>query len=324
MVRRYLGGCRCVVEVGTGEGQVARTLSEAGVPVVVGVDPSVTQVAEAHRRDGGPRYARAGAEHLPVRAGSVDGVVVCLVLEHVADLDAPVAEIARILVPGGTFLLLLNHPLLQTPGSGWIDDHILDEQYWRIGPYLVETTTPRSRARGVLLPFVHRRAVPLRRGLARHGLAGGRHGGTAPAARDSRTVPPEYRAARRSPPSWPSSPAPCPDGRRRTSPSTSPSTMVDQCVCRPCVVDHVRRRRLGNGSGPWHRWTSHRSRPPEVLGTSVTLGDGSGVWRRWIPIARRPPGVARDGRDRWETDRAYGRRWTSHRSEAARMAGTVG
>ncbi len=171
MVRRYLGGCRCVVEVGTGEGQVARTLSEAGVPVVVGVDPSVTQVAEAHRRDGGPRYARAGAEHLPVRAGSVDGVVVCLVLEHVADLDAPVAEIARILVPGGTFLLLLNHPLLQTPGSGWIDDHILDEQYWRIGPYLVETTTPEEVAPGVVLPFVHRPLYRYVEALARHGLA---------------------------------------------------------------------------------------------------------------------------------------------------------
>ena len=33
-------------------------------------------------------------------------------------------------------MLMLNHPLLQTPGSGWIDDHILGEQYWRVGPYL--------------------------------------------------------------------------------------------------------------------------------------------------------------------------------------------
>ncbi len=171
MVRRHLGGRRCVVEVGTGEGQVARALSHAGVPAVVGLDPSVAQVDEACRRGGGPLYARAAAEQLPLRGASADGVVVCLVLEHVADLDAPVAEIARVLAPGGTLLLLLNHPLLQTPGSGWIDDHILDEQYWRIGPYLVETTTPEEVAPGVVLPFVHR---PLHRyveTLARHGLA---------------------------------------------------------------------------------------------------------------------------------------------------------
>lgn len=171
LVRRRLGGCRVVVEVGTGEGQVARALAGAGVPLVVGVDPSVAQIAEARRRGGGPVYARADAGGLPLRDGAADGVVVCLVVEHVADLDGAVAEVARILGPGGTFLLLLNHPLLQTPGSGWIDDHILDEQYWRIGPYLVESTTAEEVAPGVVLPFVHR---PLHRyveALVRHGLA---------------------------------------------------------------------------------------------------------------------------------------------------------
>src|SRR5678816_3142331 len=63
---------------------------------------------------------------------------------------------ARVLAPGGTFLLLMNHPLLQTPGSGWIDDHILEEQYWRIGPYLLEDNSPEEVAAGVLLPFIHR------------------------------------------------------------------------------------------------------------------------------------------------------------------------
>ena len=48
------------------------------------------------------------------------------------------ATYARVLQPGGRFLCFLNHPLLQAPGSGWIDDHILEEQYWRVGPYLVE------------------------------------------------------------------------------------------------------------------------------------------------------------------------------------------
>ena len=59
--------------------------------------------------------------------------------------------------PGGVFLFLLNHPLLQVPGSGWIDDHILEEQYWRIGPYLVEDASRRRRSPpGCILPFIHR------------------------------------------------------------------------------------------------------------------------------------------------------------------------
>ncbi len=60
------------------------------------------------------------------------------------------------LEPGGRFLLLLNHPLLQTPGSGWIDDHILEEQYWRVGPYLHDDATIEEVAPGVDLPFMHR------------------------------------------------------------------------------------------------------------------------------------------------------------------------
>jgi hypothetical protein len=66
--------------------------------------------------------------------------------------------VGRVLAPGGRFLFFLNHPLLQTPGSGWIDDHMIDppEQYWRIGPYLVESIEIEEIAKDVHLPYVHR------------------------------------------------------------------------------------------------------------------------------------------------------------------------
>ena len=82
----------------------------------------------------------------------------CLVFEHIREVDAAIAEVARVLVPGGRFLFFLNHPLLQTPNSGWIDDQILDppEQYWRIGPYLVEDETVEEVEKGVFIPFIHR------------------------------------------------------------------------------------------------------------------------------------------------------------------------
>ena len=90
--------------------------------------------------------------------GSFDAVVACLVFEHIEAVDAAIAEVARVLEPGGRFAFFLNHPLLQTPGSGWIDDQVLDppEQYWRIGPYLVEDSSIEEVEKDVFIPFIHR------------------------------------------------------------------------------------------------------------------------------------------------------------------------
>jgi SAM-dependent methyltransferase len=81
-----------------------------------------------------------------------------LVFEHIREVDAALAEVARVLRPGGRFCFFLNHPLLQTPGSGWIDDQILDppEQYWRIGPYLIEEESDEEVEKDVFIPFIHR------------------------------------------------------------------------------------------------------------------------------------------------------------------------
>ena len=69
---------------------------------------------------------RAGADGLPFAEASFDAVVACLVFEHIDAVDDAIAEVARVLAPGGRFCFFLNHPLLQTPGSGWIDDQVLD------------------------------------------------------------------------------------------------------------------------------------------------------------------------------------------------------
>jgi hypothetical protein len=77
-----------------------------------------------------------------------------------------------VLRPDGRFVFFLNHPLLQTPGSGWIDDQILDppEQYWRIGNYLHETATVEEVELGVHIRFVHRPLSRYVNALAANGL----------------------------------------------------------------------------------------------------------------------------------------------------------
>ena len=169
LVAEHLAGATDVLDVGTGEGQLARAAVATGARVV-GVDPSWGQLAEARRRAGGPLYLRAEAVALPLPGSAFDAVLACMVFEHIEGVDAAIAEVARVLRPGGRFLLFLNHPLLQVPGSGWIDDHILGEQYWRIGPYLVEDTSMEEVDKDVFLPFVHRPLSRYVNALAASGL----------------------------------------------------------------------------------------------------------------------------------------------------------
>ncbi len=167
-----LAGARRVLDVGCGDGQISRLAAQLGAEVVIGVDPTWNCVTVANERAGGPVFARAGAGALPFAARSFDAVVACLVFEHIREVDDAIAEVARVLVPGGRFCFFLNHPLLQTPNSGWIDDQILDppEQYWRIGPYLIEDESLQEVEKGVFIPFIHRPLGRYVNALAANGL----------------------------------------------------------------------------------------------------------------------------------------------------------
>ena len=166
---------RDVLDVGCGEGQVARLVAARRAGPPAGSSASTRRGPRSRSPPSGPAArptpARAPAA-LPFAAGTFDAVVACLVFEHIRDVDDAIAEVARVLRPGGRFAFFLNHPLLQTPSSGWIDDQILDppEQYWRIGPYLVEDETIEEVEKDVFIPFIHRPLCALRQRHGRHGL----------------------------------------------------------------------------------------------------------------------------------------------------------
>ena len=83
--------------------------------------------AELFRRLGVPlRSAPGSAENIPMPAGSFDLVVAASVLEHVLDLDLTVAEVHRVLKPGGVFwfssasaLCPYQHEIRGFPLFGW-------------------------------------------------------------------------------------------------------------------------------------------------------------------------------------------------------------
>jgi SAM-dependent methyltransferase len=169
LAAELLTGVRRLLDIGCGEGQISRLAARQGTKST-GIDPTGAQLRTAAERGGGPCYAKAEATHLPFPDATFDAVVACLVFEHIDDVDGAIGEVSRVLLTKGRFVFFLNHPLLQTPGSGWIDDHILMEQYWRIGPYLTEDTTLEEVAKDVVLPFVHRPLSRYVNTLAANGL----------------------------------------------------------------------------------------------------------------------------------------------------------
>lgn len=171
LIVEQCGNARRILDLGCGEGQVARALVAAlSNREVVGLDIAHAQLVTAATRGGGLLLLRGDLTTLPFRSGSFDGAVACLVFDHVVDFERTLDEVARVLTPGGIFVFLVNHPLMQTPDSGWIDDQILGEHYWRVGPYAVDRVWSEEIAPGVDFPFVHRPISRYINAMASRGL----------------------------------------------------------------------------------------------------------------------------------------------------------
>jgi 2-polyprenyl-6-hydroxyphenyl methylase / 3-demethylubiquinone-9 3-methyltransferase len=96
-----------VLDVGCGGGLLAEEFAALGCRVT-GVDPSSGSLdaARKHAAQGGLaiQYVEGTGESLPFADASFDVVYCCDVLEHVDDLGKTIAEITRVLKPGGAFL----------------------------------------------------------------------------------------------------------------------------------------------------------------------------------------------------------------------------
>ncbi len=104
-IRQELGGRACaILDVGCGAGFLSNALAGDG-HAVTGLDASTESLAVAarHDRTGRVRYDRGDALALPYGDGSFDVVCAMDFLEHVEAPAAVVAEIARVLAPGGLF-----------------------------------------------------------------------------------------------------------------------------------------------------------------------------------------------------------------------------
>lgn len=98
-----------VLEVGCGRGVgLPLLLTKFGAAYVQGIDSDPDQIKRAQRRLRGKLEGRidlcvASAEQLPFEDASFDAVFDFGILHHVPVWQSAVAEIARVLKPGGTF-----------------------------------------------------------------------------------------------------------------------------------------------------------------------------------------------------------------------------
>lgn len=98
------------LDLGCGGGFMAEALARKGAQVI-GIDPWITvlRVARTHSLIPRPdirldiQYIAGAGESLPLAANCVERVISVDVLEHVIDLRGVLAEIYRVLRPGGLF-----------------------------------------------------------------------------------------------------------------------------------------------------------------------------------------------------------------------------
>jgi SAM-dependent methyltransferase len=94
-----------IVDIGAGPGFLAAEMAAEGARVVA-VDPSASMREVAGARGVDFEVVDGSAERLPLPDRSVDAAVATQVLEYVADVPGALAEIRRVLRPGGRVLLL--------------------------------------------------------------------------------------------------------------------------------------------------------------------------------------------------------------------------
>lgn len=97
-----------VLDIGCGPGTAARAAARRGARVT-GVDPAEPMLRLARlltrlRPSGDLTWVKAGAESLPIVDDDVTACWSIASVHHWNDLDASIAEVRRVLAPGGAFI----------------------------------------------------------------------------------------------------------------------------------------------------------------------------------------------------------------------------
>lgn len=131
------------LELGAGTGKFSRYIMES-TDLFLTSDPSTAMRVALHQKFPGLPCVAARADHIPLATGSVE-VVICAQAFHWFSDERSVAEIARVLVSGGSVGLVWN---VRDEGVDWIaaltaliDVHSGDAPRYRTGEWKVALTS---------------------------------------------------------------------------------------------------------------------------------------------------------------------------------------
>ncbi len=102
---------RRILDAGCGSGPLFAALRERGA-VVAGIDASAGMLAQARKRLGDDADLRVAdlADPLPFADNTFDDVMASLVLHYLEDWGPTLAELRRVLKPGGRLIVSVEHP----------------------------------------------------------------------------------------------------------------------------------------------------------------------------------------------------------------------
>jgi ubiquinone/menaquinone biosynthesis C-methylase UbiE len=104
---------RRILDAGCGSGPLSAALRDRGA-VVTGIDASAGMLALARRRlgDGVALHVVDLRDRLPFDDGTFDDAVASLVLHYLEDWGPTLAELRRVLRPGGRLIASVDHPFV--------------------------------------------------------------------------------------------------------------------------------------------------------------------------------------------------------------------
>lgn len=116
---------RRILDAGCGSGPLSAALRDRGAEVT-GFDVSAAMVELARTRLGedADLIVHDLADPLPYADAAFDDVVASLVVHYLEDWTGPLAELHRVLKPGGRLILSTHHPMTYTalnPGANYFD-----------------------------------------------------------------------------------------------------------------------------------------------------------------------------------------------------------
>jgi SAM-dependent methyltransferase len=153
---------RNILDAGCAAGALTAELRDRGARITA-FDSSQAMVALAQERLGpDARVLQADlAEPLPFETGEFDDVTVSLVLHYLEDWSGPLAELHRVLKPGGRLILSVNHPIIR-------EVVYPEDDYFATSPYTEEYTFDGQAAS---LTFYHRPLHAMSDAFTRAGFA---------------------------------------------------------------------------------------------------------------------------------------------------------